>query len=81
MPQKLNSSPAQNHIQKYKITDYFLKIGGTTEIQLNRNKNLPPRNNDLPDSTVNATFQNYEVANIKKTYLTNNYSNSQILSE
>ena len=41
-----------------KITDYFLKIGGTKEKQISRNKNLPLRNNDLPDSNVNTTFKN-----------------------
>ena len=64
-----------------KITDYFLKILGTTETQIQRNKNLPTRNNDLPDSNVNATLKNYEVANSQKPSITNNSSNSQILSE
>ena len=64
-----------------KITDYFLKIGGRTETQINRNKNLPPRNNDLTDSNVNTTFTNYEVANSQKPSITNNYSNYQNLSE
>ena len=51
------------------------------EKQINRNKNLSLKNNDLPDSTVNTTFKNYEVANSQKQSITNNSSNSQIFSE
>ena len=64
-----------------KITDYFLKIGGTTEKQINRTNNLPLINNDLPDSTVNTNIKNYEVANSQKQSITNNSSNSQFSSE
>ena len=79
---KLFKINKKNHnYDSNKITDYFLKIGETTEKQINRNKNLPLRNNDLPDSNVNTTFKNYEVANSKKQSITNNSSNSQIFSE
>ena len=40
-----------------KIADYLLKIGETTEKQINRTVNLPLPNNDVPDSTVNTTVQ------------------------
>ena len=51
------------------------------EKQINRNKNLLLRNNDLPDSNVNTTFKNYEVANSKKPSIINNSSNSQFFSD
>ena len=51
------------------------------EKQINRNKNLPPRNNGLPDYNVNTNFKNYEVANSKKPSIINNSSNSQFFSD
>ena len=70
-----------NNYDSNKITDYFLKIGETTEKQIARTQIFPLPNNDLPVSTVNTHIQKNKVAYSQKQYITNISSNSQLISE
>ena len=52
---KINKN--NNNYDSNKITDYFLKIGETTEKLITRTQIFPLPNNDLPSPTVNTHIQ------------------------
>ena len=64
-----------------KITDYFLKIGETTEKKITRTQLFPLPNKDLSDSTVDTHIQKNKVVYSQKQYITDISSNSQFISK
>ena len=71
----------KNNYDSNKITDYFVRIGETTEKQFHKTSNLPLPNNNVPDYTVNNIIQKNALAPSQKQYITKNPSKIQFLSE